>query len=274
MRGNGSDQGGRWSVGLWLALVGVSAGTVASFSLIGWTFTRDLYDGGRGTEPLEFHSETVIIEAEETPEGVAGGDGELEGLVEPDSEPNVAASPAEPRAELVQDGAEDASEPPADEPTDARPESEETEPPQLVPVGEDDGECDRDEGALWPEAAYGENPVLRPLLETPETALDAASGLVADVEPGLMLDTLDTETSQEPGAVPSSDPGPGPDLDSQSASVLDPGSASDPDPHSASDADPGLEPGPARDGEPDLELDPALDPALDGTLDHDPVTQD
>jgi hypothetical protein len=216
--------------------VGVSAGTVASFSLIGWTFTRGLYDGGNGTEPLEFDSETVIIEAEETPEGVAGGDDELEGLVEPDSEPDVAASPVEPRAELVQDGDEDAPEAPGDDPAEERTESEETEPPQLVPVDEEDGDCGHDEAALWPEAEYGEEPVLRPLLETPETTLDAASGLDIDIEPSLMFDT---ETSPEPDAQPGSEPGPAPDL----------------------------EPGPGLDGEPDPALDSAIEPALGHAFD-------
>jgi hypothetical protein len=179
VRGKGTDQGGRWSVGIWFALVGVSAGTVASFSLIGWTFTQGLYDGDGGAEPLEFHSETVVIEAGETPapEGVAGGD-ELDGLIEPGSEPDAAASPAEPRAERVQEDAEDAPEAPAETPGDARPEEqqhevEETEPPQLVPVDEDEHDGDCEDEFRWPETLHAlEVPILLPLIEATDVDLD------------------------------------------------------------------------------------------------------
>ena len=126
MRGKRNDQGGRWPLGIWFALVGMSAGTVASFSLIGWTFTRGLYVGG-GAEPLEYESETVILEAEVTtgPEGIAGGDAP-EGLIEPGAVPEFAASPAEPRAERMPEA--DGGGAPAHDPRDGEPESERRHP--------------------------------------------------------------------------------------------------------------------------------------------------
>lgn len=141
MRGRGNDQGGRWPVGIWFAMVGVSAGTVASFSLIGWTFARDLYGGGDGAEPLGYEPQTVVIEAEETPEpiGVAGGDDDPAEPAEPGPEPQIAVSPAEPRAERLQDDDIEAASV-HDEPV-----LEESAPPQLVPVDEDDGDCGREE---------------------------------------------------------------------------------------------------------------------------------
>jgi hypothetical protein len=158
VRGKGSDQGERWSFGIWFALVGVSAGTVASFSLIGWTFTQGLYDGGNGTEPLEFESETVILEAE-SPEG-EGIAGELEGLVEPGTEPDVAASPAEPRAGRVSEAVEILPDTPAETtPPEEHHEVEEAGPPHLVPVDEgDDGGCDPDEEGEDPDGDPGEDP--------------------------------------------------------------------------------------------------------------------
>lgn len=181
MRGKGSDQGGRWSFGIWFALVGVSAGTVASFSLIGWTFTQGLYDGGNGTEPLEFESETVILEAE-TPEdeGLAGGD-ELEGLVEPGTEPQVAASPAEPRTGRVSEAVEELPEPPAETtPPEEHHEVDETGPPQLIPVDEGDGGCDEAED---PDDGLGQGP----WLEDPHLDL-LLEGLDVDLVPGLEFD--------------------------------------------------------------------------------------
>lgn len=153
MRGKGNDQGGHWPVGIWFAMVGVSAGTVASFALIGWTFARGL-DGGDGAEPLDYDSETVVIEAEETPdsEGIAGGDDDgQEGLVEPGAEPQIAASAAEPQAGRIAESGDDARHH-ADEPRGDEPAPEGSEPPQLVPVDEDedDGDCDREEAALEP----------------------------------------------------------------------------------------------------------------------------
>jgi hypothetical protein len=137
VRGRRNDQGGRWPLGIWFALVGMSAGTVASFSLIGWTFTRGLDNGG-GAQPLEYESETVILEAEPTtgPEGAAGG-AVPEGLFEPGAVPEFAASPAEPRAERMPEA--DDGNAPAHAPREHEPESAEPEPPQLVPVDEGDG---------------------------------------------------------------------------------------------------------------------------------------
>lgn len=139
MHGRGSDQGGRWPVGIWFALVGISAGTVASFAMVGWTFTRGLYTGADGTEPMEIESGTVIIEGEEPPAtpgeiaGLAGAEPVPGGLAEPGE--GVEPVAAEPQAELVpqRDRGEpdDAPGPPVEEG------GEESEPPQLVPIGED-----------------------------------------------------------------------------------------------------------------------------------------
>lgn len=146
MSGTGNEQGGHWPVGIWFAMVGVSAGTVASFALIGWTFARGL-DDGDGAEPLEYGSETVVIEAEETPdpEGIAGGDDGQEGLVEPGAEPRIAASAAEPQAGPIAESG-DGARPAADEPRGDEPAPGGSEPPQLVPIEEGDG-CGREEEA-------------------------------------------------------------------------------------------------------------------------------
>jgi hypothetical protein len=145
VRGSGSDQGGRWPVGIWFAMVGVSAGTVASFSLIGWTFARDLYGGGDGTVPLDYEPQTVVIEADETPDpiGVAGGDGGPVDPAGPGPEPQIGISAAEPRAERLEDAEVGAALPP-EEPRGG-PASEESAPPQLVPVGENEEDCGREE---------------------------------------------------------------------------------------------------------------------------------
>ncbi|MEU5872307.1 hypothetical protein AB0A73_12215 [Glycomyces sp. NPDC047369] len=138
MHGRGSDQGGRWPVGIWFALVGISAGTVASFAMVGWTFTRGLYTGADGAEPMEIESGTVIIEGEEPPatpgeiDGLAGAEPVPGGLAEPGE--GVEPAAAEPRAELVPQRdrePEDAPGPPVEEGGEA------SEPPRLVPVDED-----------------------------------------------------------------------------------------------------------------------------------------
>ncbi|MDN3243780.1 hypothetical protein [Glycomyces tritici] len=153
MRGSSSDQGGRWPVGIWFAMVGVSAGTVASFSLIGWTFARDLYGGGEGTVPLDYEPQTVVIEADATPDpaGVAGGDGPAGPAADPGgpgSAPQIGVSAAEPRAERLEDAEIGAAQPP-EEPSDEHA-LEESTPPQLVPIGEDDGDCGPEEAADEP----------------------------------------------------------------------------------------------------------------------------
>lgn len=187
MHGSGGEQGGRWPVGLWFALVGVSAGTVTSFALIGWTFTRSLYGGDETAEPLEFESGTVVIEAEEEPvEEADGGEGagpDTPG--EPGGTAGVDPSPAEPRTEPMADaGAERADEAPeepeapVEEGGTGRDDAEE-DGPELVPIEEDDPWCppdievdvpdwdyewrrDGDEGP-WPRSGLDE--VELPLLE-------------------------------------------------------------------------------------------------------------
>jgi len=139
VHGRGSDQGGRWPVGIWFALVGISAGTVASFAMVGWTFTRGLYTGADGVEPVEIESGTVIIEGDEPPatpgeiEGIAGAEPVPGGLAEPGE--GVEPVAAEPQAELVQQHdrePEEAPGPPVEEGGE-----EASEPPRLVPVDED-----------------------------------------------------------------------------------------------------------------------------------------
>jgi hypothetical protein len=144
VRDRGSDQGGHWPVGIWFAMVGVSAGTVASFSLIGWTFAKELYGAGDGAEPLDYDPQTVVIEAEETPDpvSVAGGGEDPIGPGGPGPDPQIAVSPAEPQAERI---AADEVDPPENDPREE--EAPETSaPPHLVPVDEDDG-CGREEAA-------------------------------------------------------------------------------------------------------------------------------
>jgi hypothetical protein len=248
-------------------LVGVSAGTVASFSLIGWTFTRGLYDGGNGTVPLEFHPETVIIEAEETPEGAAGGDDELEGLVEPGTEPNVAASPAEPRAERVQDGDVDVPEAPVEVPTEERAEerAEESGPPQLVPVDEGEDPCDLDEAPVWPEAGEYVDPVLRLLDGEADGYGDAVLRLLSaapEVDLGEASEAdLDEAPEPDPALEIELDVEPGVELDVEPtfAPALDPGVEVDAEPL-APDQEPRLDPGV------DLELEPDRDEGLELVL--------
>ncbi|MFG3338496.1 hypothetical protein [Glycomyces sp. NPDC048151] len=209
MRGRGSDQGGRWPVGIWFAMVGVSAGTVASFSLIGWTFAKDLYGGGDGAEPLDYDPQTVVIEADETPDpaGVAGGDDSPVGPSGPSGpgpEPRIAVSAAEPQAERIVE-ADDAEAPPH-EPSDERadePVPEQSTPPQLVPVDGSDGDCGREEADDpelvpdwdddwnwdaghssdygWDDPGYAE-PDLEAALDTAEIRLDLEFDPASDTE--------------------------------------------------------------------------------------------
>jgi hypothetical protein len=153
VRGRGSDQGGRWPVGLWFALVGVSGGTVASFALLGWAFTRGLYTGGSSAEPVEFQAGPVVIEAEEpAADPDAEGTGQ-DGLAEPGSAAEVDPSPADPRAEPMPDTAverpvEESAAPSAPE---APAEQGQAGPgdPELVPVEEDE---DQDEHGCGEES--------------------------------------------------------------------------------------------------------------------------
>lgn len=194
----GNDQGGRWPVGIWFAMVGVSAGTVASFSLIGWTFARDLYGGG-GAEPLGYEPQTVVIEGEKTPDpvGVAGGDEPI-GPALPGPEPQIAVSPAEPRAERLQDAEVEAARPTPERPRD-EPVPESSTPPQLVPIGEDEDPCDPGEDAGEPDWDPYDPPELVPVPDIPafedvfeeadfELELEFDLGAVADAAADLESD--------------------------------------------------------------------------------------
>lgn len=154
MRGKGSDQGGHWPVGIWFAMVGVSAGTVAAFSLIGWTFAKALYGGGDGTEPLDYEPQTVVIEAE-TPDP-AGAAGENAGPAGPGPEPRIAISPAaEPRAERIAEA--DDADSPRHQPDDGGA-LEAITPPQLVPVEEEDDPCGPEESGEQTQGGGTEEP--------------------------------------------------------------------------------------------------------------------
>ncbi|MCD0443515.1 hypothetical protein LO763_07725 [Glycomyces sp. A-F 0318] len=179
MHGTGGDQGGHWPAGVWFALVGVSAGTVTSFALIGWTFTRSLYGGVEAAEPLEFESGTVVIEAEEDPAEESGEDPGAEGTGEPGGPAEVDSSPAEPQAEPRGDAEPEPAEEAPEEPA-APVEQGEAEDgggdPELVPVEEDGSWCPPDAEAGVPDWDYewrpdGEDPRLRPefdAIELPE----------------------------------------------------------------------------------------------------------
>ncbi|MEV3937807.1 hypothetical protein AB0K52_17725 [Glycomyces sp. NPDC049804] len=208
MRGKGSDQGGHWPVGIWFAMVGVSAGTVAAFSLIGWTFAKDLYGGGDGIEPLDYEPQTVVIEAETPdPVGVAGGDG---GPLGPGPEPRIAISPAaEPQAERIGE-ADDAGGAPR-EPDDGR--VPESAPPQLVPVEEEDGPCPPeesgedetpggtgdDESPAWPDHWSGDWEDLRDwdAIDLDELGLDIELDLKLDRAVELEAEARSEAESQE-----------------------------------------------------------------------------
>ncbi|THV27032.1 hypothetical protein [Glycomyces paridis] len=140
MRGRRGDQGGRWPVGLWLALVGVSAGTVASFGLVGWTFATGLYEIEDAGEPVAIDSGTVVFEAQEPPPAPAAGeDLDLEPPAGTGTEPADEPSPIEPQVNEVPETQAD--------PVEERAPIEETAPPKLVPVDEHEPECDRSEDA-------------------------------------------------------------------------------------------------------------------------------
>lgn len=153
-----TDRASRWPWGVWFALVGVSAGTVASFALVGWAFVA-------ATGPNEAieaapvpADETVVLEAApeaEEPEPPAGpavepplvSEPEAERVPDPDLEPAAA-----PEAE-------------ADRPEESGGAEEE---PRLVPLTppEDRRECGRPESgeALEPDLP-NENSIPEPDLE-------------------------------------------------------------------------------------------------------------
>ncbi|WP_199042340.1 hypothetical protein [Glycomyces salinus] len=62
------DRASRWPWGVWFALVGVSAGTVASFALVGWVFVSASGPGEAtgAAGATGWAEETVVLEA--TPE--------------------------------------------------------------------------------------------------------------------------------------------------------------------------------------------------------------
>ncbi len=157
MRSRGSDQGGHWPVGIWFALVGVSAGTVASFAMVGWTFTRGLYTGEDAAEPVEIEPGTIVIEGEEPPaspgeiEGIAGGDPAPDGLAEPGA--GIDPEPAQPRAEPLPGAGPDAG--PGAPVEESGEEDPGSEPPRLVPVGEDDP-CTPEESAEHPGPGWSD----------------------------------------------------------------------------------------------------------------------
>lgn len=133
MRRKGSDQVGRWPWGVWLALVGVSAGTVASFAAVGWAFmhTVGLVEESGDARPFAWDRDGVVIEAEKTTED----DREAEDA-EPTSE---APSAPEPEAATATVEERPSAEPerPAEAPPllmPTEPPPSEAEAPALVPL--------------------------------------------------------------------------------------------------------------------------------------------
>ncbi|GAA2299454.1 hypothetical protein GCM10009853_064680 [Glycomyces scopariae] len=144
MRGRGSDQEGRWPVGIWFALVGVSAGTVASFALIGWTFTRGLYTADWAGDPVEIESGTVIIEGEEPPADPGGVDG-LTGGEPAEPGAGIDPEPAKPQVERLPEPEAEPG-PPVEEAAPSEEPTEEAEPPRLVPVEQGEQPCPEESG--------------------------------------------------------------------------------------------------------------------------------
>ncbi|SDE47158.1 hypothetical protein SAMN05216270_12334 [Glycomyces harbinensis] len=133
-------------MGIWFALVGMSAGTVASFALVGWTFTRGLYGGVETAQPYEFESGTVVIEEEPSAEANAGEGAEEPGpggIAEPGSASEVDPSPADPQAEPRPDADQEHPDEESGEP-EAPAEQDEVQDPELVPV-EESSECGNEE---------------------------------------------------------------------------------------------------------------------------------
>ncbi len=125
MRRKGSDQVGRWPWGVWLALVGVSAGTVASFAAVGWAFMHaaGLVEESGAAHPLAWDRDGVVIEAERTTEG---------GQEAEDAEPTAGAlSAPEPEAATVtaEEERQPSAEPRPERPAEASPQLMPTEPP-------------------------------------------------------------------------------------------------------------------------------------------------
>ncbi len=128
MRRRGSDQVGRWPWGVWLALVGVSAGTVASFAGVGWAFLHaaGITEDTGEAAPIAWDQDEVVIEAEEDPDG------------DRESESGPATEGTEPSTTVLwepePEAATAAEETAPDEPVLERtPEAAEAAP-QLVPV--------------------------------------------------------------------------------------------------------------------------------------------
>lgn len=144
MRRRGSDQVGRWPWGVWLALVGVSAGTVASFAGVGWAFLHaaGITEDTGEAAPIAWDQDEVVIEAEEDPDGdresesgpaTEGTEPSTTVLWEPEPEAATAAeetAPDEPVLERTPEAAEAAPQLVPVEPEAAEPEEERA----LVPI--------------------------------------------------------------------------------------------------------------------------------------------
>ncbi|GAB3226461.1 hypothetical protein GCM10027447_16660 [Glycomyces halotolerans] len=121
----GSDREVKWPPGAWLALVGVSAGTVASFAGIGWAFMHSagFYDDPEAGDPAAWPQESVVIE---------GGPGDPPGpdrdepTSEPSERPEGGGGASVPRAEKIRTAGPDAEAGAATEAGGAPEESAET----------------------------------------------------------------------------------------------------------------------------------------------------
>ncbi|WP_026931516.1 hypothetical protein [Glycomyces tenuis] len=143
MRRRGSDQVGRWPWEVWLALVGASAGTVASFAAVGWVFLHAVGADG-DAEALAWDQDRVVIEAEET----TGGEPE---------EPS-ASEGAEPSAETLSAPEPEAATVEETPPAEPEPERSAEEEPRLVPVEpEPSPEGPREERELVPVESLPEH---------------------------------------------------------------------------------------------------------------------
>lgn len=156
----GSDRAGRWPWGVWFALVGVSAGTVASFASVGWAFlwAADLGDETDGVEPVRWDRESVVIEAAPETEATTTPEDEAPATEPPAvSAPEVSVTETESERTLERADAEEEAETPL---------------PVLVPIEERD-ECESDQAR--PDRSRGKDdrsdkdskptPVLERLIE-------------------------------------------------------------------------------------------------------------
>lgn len=151
------DRASRWPWGVWFALVGVSAGTVASFALVGWVFVSASGQGGASgaAGAPGWADEAVVLEA--TP----GATPEAASVPRPDpsvDRPRVNGPEAERETDPVLEASSEPEPGPEPETEAGRLEEsgESGEDPRLVPLQplpplEERQECERPERPEYPE---------------------------------------------------------------------------------------------------------------------------